>query len=118
VVFLTVVTKEVPWVPDSERVMIHPLCPGCYQLTISYGFKDEVDLPQTLAMCKPAGLAFEPLETSWFLSRAALVPKPGHQMALWRERLFAVMLHNVGNVAAFFKLPANRVIEVGARVEI
>ena len=118
VVFLTVVTKEVPWVPDSERLMVEPLCPGCYQVTISYGFKDEVDLPQTLVMCKPAGFAFEPLETSWFLSRAALVPKPGHEMALWRERLFAVMLHNVGNVAAFFKLPANRVIEVGARVEI
>jgi KUP system potassium uptake protein len=118
VVFLTVVTKEVPWVPDGERVTVQPLCPGCYQVTIAYGFKDEVDLPQTLATCKPAGLAFEPSETSWFLSRAALVPKPGRGMALWRERLFAVMLHNVGNVAAFFKLPANRVIEVGARVEI
>jgi len=118
VVFLTVVTKEMPWVPDSERVMVQLLCPGCYQVTITYGFKDEVDLPQTLGASKPAGLAFEPSETSWFLSRAALVPKPGRGMALWRERLFAVMLHNVGNVAAFFKLPANRVIEVGARVEI
>jgi KUP system potassium uptake protein len=118
VVFVTVVTKEVPWVPAGERVVAQELCPGCYQVTITYGFKDEVDLPNALGACKIAGLTFEPSETSWFLSRAAVVPKPGRGMALWRERLFAVMLHNVGNIAAFFKLPANRVIEVGARVEI
>jgi KUP system potassium uptake protein len=118
VVFLTVVTREVPWVPGSERLTVRPLCPGCYQVTVTYGFKDEVDLPQALGAGKTAGLTFEPSETSWFLSRAAVVPKRGRGMALWRERLFAVMLHNVGNIAAFFKLPANRVIEVGARVEI
>jgi KUP system potassium uptake protein len=118
VVFLTVQTREVPWVPESERVQVRAMCPGCYQLKITYGFKDEVDLPQALITCKTAGLGFEPSETSWFLSRAAVVPKKGQGMALWRERLFAVMLHNVGNIAAFFKLPANRVIEVGARVEL
>jgi KUP system potassium uptake protein len=118
VVFLTVVTQEVPWVPDSERVTMQPLCPGCFRATVTYGFKDEVDLPQALGASKIAGLTFEPSETSWFLSRAAVVPKSGRGMALWRERLFAAMLHNVGNIAAFFKLPANRVIEVGAQVEI
>jgi KUP system potassium uptake protein len=118
VVFLTVTTKEVPRVPESERASVRLMCPGCYQLKIVYGFKDEVDLPQALLACKAAGLAFEPSETSWFLSRANVVPTKGQGMALWRERLFAVMLHNVGNIAAFFKLPANRVIEVGARVEL
>ncbi len=118
VLFLTVVTEDVPWIPESERVVMEPLAPGCFRATITYGFKDEVDLPHALATCKTAGFTFEPSETSWFLSRAAVVPKSGRGMALWRERLFAVMLHNVGNIAAFFKLPANRVIEVGARVEI
>lgn len=118
VVFLTVVTKEVPWVPANERVTVQSLCPGCFRATVTYGFKDEVDLPQALGGAKMAGLAFEPSETSWFLSRAAVVPKSGHGMALWRERLFATMLHNVGNIAAFFKLPPNRVIEVGTQVEI
>ncbi|MEM5387350.1 potassium transporter Kup [Paraburkholderia phymatum] len=117
-VFLTVVTKEIPWVPDSERVKLQPLGPGFYQATVTYGFKDEVDLPKALAECTAEGPAFEPSATTWFLSRATVVPKPGSGMALWRERLFAVMLHNVGNVAAFFRLPANRVFEVGARVEI
>ncbi|KVQ09682.1 potassium transporter Kup [Burkholderia ubonensis] len=118
VMFVTVITAQVPWVPDSERVRVQLLCPGCHQVTITYGFKDEVDLPKALSESNAAGLAFVPAETSWFLSRASVVPTPGHGMALWRERLFAVMLHNVGNIASFFKLPANRVIEVGARVEI
>ncbi|OMG71717.1 potassium transporter Kup [Burkholderia ubonensis] len=118
VMFVTVITAEVPWVPDRERVRVQLLCPGCHQVTITYGFKDEVDLPRALSESHAAGFAFVPAETSWFLSRASVVPTPGHGMALWRERLFAVMLHNVGNIAAFFKLPANRVIEVGARVEI
>ena len=117
-VFLSVTTKSVPWVAESERVQIRPLCSGCWHATVNYGFKDEVDLPRTLADYKSAEFAFDPNDASWFLSRAAVVPKRGHGMALWRERLFAVMLHNVGNIAAFFKLPANRVIEVGARVEI
>ncbi|SIT37155.1 putative potassium transport system protein kup [Paraburkholderia piptadeniae] len=118
VVFLTVITKEIPWVPDSERVKLQPLGPGFYQATVTYGFKDEVDLPKALEECTKEGPAFEPSATTWFLSRATVVPTPGSGMALWRERLFAVMLHNVGNVAAFFRLPANRVFEVGARVEI
>ncbi|WP_425199350.1 KUP/HAK/KT family potassium transporter [Paraburkholderia tuberum] len=117
-VFLSVITKNVPWVAETERVQIRPLCTGCWHATVKYGFKDEVDLPRTLAAYKSPELAFNLDDTSWFLSRAAVVPKRGHGMALWRERLFAVMLHNVGNIAAFFKLPANRVIEVGARVEI
>ncbi|CAG9201040.1 putative potassium transport system protein kup [Paraburkholderia sabiae] len=118
VVFLTVNNDEIPWVAESERVSLTTVCEGCYQLTIRYGFKDEVDLPKALATAKSLGLDVEPDEASYFLSRATVVPTPGAGMAMWRERLFAVMLHNVGNVAAYFKLPANRVIEVGARVEI
>ncbi|ACC73832.1 potassium transporter Kup [Paraburkholderia phymatum] len=118
VVFLTVISDEIPWVAEQDRVSLKTVCEGCYQLTIRYGFKDEVDLPKALASAKSLGLEVEPDEASYFLSRATVVPTPGAGMAMWRERLFAVMLHNVGNVAAYFKLPANRVIEVGARVEI
>jgi KUP system potassium uptake protein len=119
VVFLTVTTCEVPWVPESERIAVQALGQDCYQVMVTYGFKDEVDLPRALEACRPYGLVFEPCETSYFMSRATVVPTPGRKgMALWREKLFAVMLHNVGNVAAYLKLPANRVIELGARVEI
>jgi KUP system potassium uptake protein len=118
VVFLTVNNDEIPWVAENERLRLQKVCEGCYQLTIRYGFKDEVDLPKALEGAKSLGLDIEPDDASYFLSRATVVPTPGAGMAMWRERLFAVMLHNVGNVAAYFKLPANRVIEVGARVEI
>ncbi len=118
VVFLTVANKEVPWVGERERVLVQSLCCDCYHVTIAYGFKDEINLPRALEACKPYGLVFEPSETSYFLSRATVVPTRGKGMALWRERLFAVMLHNVGNVAAYLKLPANRVVELGSRVEL
>jgi KUP system potassium uptake protein len=118
VIFLTVVSKNVPRVPESARLQVTPLCAGGYQVTVAYGFKDEVNLPRALAAGKPAGLVIDPEQTSWFLSRAVVVAIPGRGMALWRSRMFAVMLHNVGNIAAFFKLPANRVFEVGAQVEI
>jgi KUP system potassium uptake protein len=118
VVFLTVSTCEVPWVAASQQVSVKLLCGGCYQVSIVYGFKDEVNLPAALERCKTSGLVFDPSETSYFLSRATVVPVGGKGMAVWRERLFGVMLHNVGNVAAYFKLPTNRVIELGARVEI
>ena len=119
VVFLTVKVREVPWVAESERIEVQPLAPDCYLLTLSYGFQDEIDLPQALQCCASAGLKFEALETSYFLSREVAVPTPGKEgMALWRERLFATMSRNAGNVAEYFKLPANRVIELGTRIDI
>ncbi len=118
VVFLTVVNREIPQVAVSERVSVQPLERGCYHITVTYGFKDDVDLPRDLQTSKACGLVFEPLETSYFLSRATVVPVPRKGMAIWRKLLFGIMLRNVGNVAAYFKLPANRVIELGARVEI
>ena len=119
VVFLTVKVREIPWVVDDDRITIENLASGCYLVTVDYGFQDEIDLPAALALCEPKGLSFEALETSYFLSRETAVPAPGKDgMALWRERLFATMSRNAGNVAEYFKLPANRVIELGTRVDI
>jgi KUP system potassium uptake protein len=118
VVFLTVANEPVPWVDESRRMNLQVLGDGCFQLTVTYGFKDLVDLPAALEKCRGAGLKFDRSTISYFLSRATVVPTPGTGMALWRERLFAIMLHNVGNVAAYLRLPADRVIELGARIEI
>jgi KUP system potassium uptake protein len=118
VVFLTVASDPVPWVDESRRMNLQVLGNGCFQLTVTYGFKDEVDLPAALEKCRKSGLKFDRTTISYFLSRATVVPTPGTGMALWRERLFAIMLHNVGNVAAYLRLPADRVIELGARIEI
>ncbi|MEO5655133.1 MAG: potassium transporter Kup [Nitrosospira sp.] len=118
VVFLTVTYIETPWVPADERISVTPLVENCYQITVRYGFKDEPNLPYALELCEPHGLVFEQLKTSFFLSRDIVVPSPGAGMAMWRERVFATMARNASNAAEYFKLPANRVLELGARVEI
>jgi KUP system potassium uptake protein len=118
VVFLTVEYLEIPVVPVDNRLSVMPLMQNCYQITVRYGFKDQPNLPYALELCKSYGLEFEPLRTSYFLSREIVVPSPGTGMAQWRERLFATMARNASNAAEYFKLPANRVLELGARVEI
>ena len=118
VVFLTVSYLETPRVPEEERLSVKPLPGNCYQIAVQYGFKDEPNLPSVLEQCQQYGLEFEPLKTSFFLSREIVVPSPGGGMSLWRERLFATMARNASNAAEYFKLPANRVLELGARVEI
>lgn len=118
VVILTVMYIETPRILKEHRISVKPLVDNCYQVTVRYGFKDEPNLPYALELCEPYGLVFEPLQTSYFLSRDIVVPSPGPGMGLWRERIFAAMARNASNAAEYFKLPANRVLELGARVEI
>ena len=118
VVVLTVMYIETPRILKEHRISIKPLVDNCYQITVRYGFKDEPNLPHALELCEPHGLVFEPLKTSYFLSREIVVPSPGRGMGVWRERFFAAMARNASNAAEYFQLPANRVLELGARVEI
>ncbi len=119
VIFLTVTIADTPWVPFNERVTVEALGNGCWRIRMRFGFKNPVDVPQTLALCCEHGLGFEMMETSFFLSRETLIPVIGDDgMALWRERLFATMARNASSVVEYFHLPANRVIELGTRIEI
>jgi KUP system potassium uptake protein len=118
VVFLTVIVEDMPWVPFDERVAVEPLGHGCWRVTARFGFKNRTDVPQALALCRDAGLEFEMMETSFFLSRETIISTPRGGMVQWRERLFAAMARNAGSAAAYFNLPANRVIELGTQVEI
>ncbi|MGV3629173.1 MAG: potassium transporter Kup [Betaproteobacteria bacterium] len=119
VVILTVTIADTPWVPFNERVSVESLGNGCWRIRMRFGFKNPVDVPQALALCCEHGLAFEMMETSFFLSRETLIPVIGEGgMALWRERLFAAMARNASSVVEYFHLPANRVIELGTRIEI
>ena len=118
VVFVNVTTREVPWVPLEDRVKITPLGRSCFRVVVAFGFKDEVDLPLALKACEALGLPIEPMKVSYFLSHAVVVATGGQGMWLWREKLFAAMSHNMANVAEYLKLPTNRVIELGSRVEI
>ncbi len=118
VIFMTVEYLEVPNVADVERLSIQPLEGNCYQIAIRYGYKDEPDLPRALELCRDQGLEFEPLKTSYFLSREIIVPTPGGGMMQWQERIFAAMARNAGSAVEYFKLPANRVLVLGTRIEI
>ena len=113
IVFLTVEFRDVPWVPFEERVLSEKLGNNCWRVRVRYGFMNRLDLMRALELCGALGLEFEPMETSFFLSRAKVVP-----VARWRDRLFSAMARNAGNVTDYFNIPANRVIELGTRVEI
>ena len=119
VVFLTVEYRDVPWVSFDERVKCERLGHDCWRVRVRYGFMNRPDVLAALELCGALGLEFREMETSFFLSREKVVPVPGREgMALWRERLFAAMARNAGNVTDYFNIPTNRVVELGTRVEI
>ena len=117
-VVLTVVFREVPWVPLAERVQVQPLGHGFWRVALNFGFMQTPDVPKALALAEPHGLHLPPFETSYFLSRETVVPTPGSGMAHWRERLFAMLSRNAGGVVDYFRLPGNAVVELGTRVQI
>ena len=118
VIFLTVHTRDIPWVPVSERVRVEDLGNRCYQISIQYGFKDEPHIPQALESCKKYGMEFNMLETSFFIARQTVISSPGAGMAQWRERIFIGMSRNARGAADYYQIPPNRVIELGTQVEI
>jgi len=118
VFLLTVVIADVPYVASDQRITIEPLGNGFYRVLIHFGFRDIPDVPAALARLPAAGQPFEMMETSFFLSRETVVPTVKAGMALWRERLFSTMARNAGSAATYFRLPPNRVIELGTQVEI
>jgi KUP system potassium uptake protein len=113
VVFLTVEFRDVPWVPFEERVRCERLGNDCWGVRVRYGFMNRLDVVRALELCSAYGLEIEMMETSFFLSREKIVP-----MASWRDRMFAAMARNAGNVSDYFNIPANCVVELGTRVEI
>ena len=113
VVFLTVEFRDVPWVSFEHRVVVERLAPQCWRVRVRYGFMNPPDVMRALEVCGALGLEFEPMETSFFLSREKIVP-----VRSWRDRLFAVMARNAGNVTDYFNIPTNRVIELGTRIEV
>ena len=118
VVFLTVHIREEPYVPDSEQVEVVPLGHNCYQLNVTYGFKDEANIPDILRLCAAKSLEFEMMETSFFIARQTVISVPGQGMMPWREHLYVAMQRNARTAADYYQIPTNRVIELGTQVEI
>ncbi|MDX5151306.1 MAG: KUP/HAK/KT family potassium transporter, partial [Acidiferrobacterales bacterium] len=118
IVVLTVITEEIPNIPDEERVVVQDLGENAWRIMVHYGFKDEPDIPHALELCAAKGLEFNMMETSFFLNRETLRPTRFPGMAIWREHLFAWMSRSAQSPMEFFKIPPNRVIELGTQVEI
>ncbi|MBI5781566.1 MAG: potassium transporter Kup [Rhodocyclales bacterium] len=116
VVVVSVRFEDVPYVPPTERLEIRELPENFWQVIVRYGFMDEPDLPAALAGAAPMGLECAPLATSWFLGRETVIPRPSPEMRLWRKRVFVALHRNAGSVTAFFKIPPNRVVELGTQV--
>ena len=118
VVVLTVITEDIPVVPDIDRIWIEPLAEGFYRMQLHYGFREDPDIPAALKQCEKQGMCFHMMETSFFLSRETLIATKMPGMALWREKLFVWMTQNAESAMRFFKLPVNRVLELGTQIEI
>ena len=116
--FITVRHHEVPWIGFDKRIEIEPLGHACWQATLHFGFKNDPDVPEALKLLEGRGIPLDPMDTSYFLSRDTVIPTLGDGMAMWREKLYAGMHRNAAAAADFLHLPANRVVELGAKVEI
>ncbi|OZA92791.1 potassium transporter Kup [Altererythrobacter sp. H2] len=118
VVILTVLIADVPYVDPEARCEYHELGDGFYRAVLHYGFMEETDVPLGLKKMERCGGEFDMMQTSFFLSRQTLLPSANPGMALWREKIFAWMLRNAATAMEFFRLPTNRVVELGSQVEI
>jgi len=118
IVFLTVHMSDTPRVEREARVRVTPLGHGCEQVDITFGFKDEPDIPAMLVLCAADGLPFDMMQTSFFIARQTVISTPGEGMAGWREHLFVTMQRNARDAADYYRIPTNRVIELGTQIEI
>jgi KUP system potassium uptake protein len=118
VILLTVRIEDVPYVPLEKRLDTHDYTAGFFRVILRYGFMEEIDVPSALAQLKDIGPQCKMMDTSFFLARQTLLASSRPGMAIWREKLFAWMLRNAESAMEFFKLPTNRVVELGSQVEI
>ena len=116
--FVAVRHHEVPWIGFDKRVEMTSLGHDCWQAELHFGFKNDPDVPEALKLLEGRGIPLPDMDTSYFLSRDIVIPTFGDGMAMWREKLFASMHRNASGAADFLNLPSNRIVELGAKVEI
>ncbi|MEO6589710.1 MAG: potassium transporter Kup [Pyrinomonadaceae bacterium] len=119
ILFVTVKTRPIPHVDESERSLYQPLNNGFSRLKIYYGYMEEPDIPKILSELKARKFIFNPDETTYFLGRETIIASKKYSgMARWREKLFALMSRNARSATSYFKIPPNRVVELGEQIEI
>jgi len=118
IILLTVKVADVPYWKQEERVWLTDLGEGFHRVVLKFGFMEEADVPTALKLATGCGGPLKMMDTSFFLSRQTLIASERPGMMLWREHLFAWMLRNAESAMEFFRLPTNRVVELGSQVEI
>ena len=122
VIILTVETLDIPYVQDSESVEFRKLTNNpegnFYLVKVKLGFMDTPNLPVIFEKIKFDDFEINPIDTSYFIGRETVIPTIGSEMNYWREKLFVAMHRNAGSAASYFHLPPNRVVELGAQVEL
>jgi len=117
VLIVSVQVFDAPYVPEIDRVEIHRLKENFFSVKVQYGFMDKPDIPQALSLCEQQNLAIDMMETSFFLGRATLIPRMGgSKMSMWREKLYVTLYRNSSSATSYYKIPSNRVVELGAQV--
>lgn len=118
-IFLTFVTLDIPYVKDDERVTVRGIGGGLHVVKAAYGFNETPDVKAVLSeLARSHGMTFELMDTSFFLARETVVPTQLPGMSVMRERVFAWMHQNAAKPTDFFRIPANRVVELGTKIEI
>ncbi|MFB9066728.1 potassium transporter Kup [Pseudofulvimonas gallinarii] len=118
VVLMTLVTEEVPRIADDEQITVEDMGEGLYRVVARFGFMEDLDVAHVLELCVPHGLVFDPMDTTFFLGRETLLCTRGEGMPVWRERVFVMMWRNATRAMEYLRIPPNRVVELGAQVEI
>ena len=118
VVFLSIHTEDIPYVEDHEKIKIQTIGESAFVVNGHFGFKDEPIMADIMKLCKKQGLAMEMMDTSFFLNRETVIPSKLKGMAMWREKMFAIMMRNSMRATDYFQIPPNRVVEMGTQVEI
>ncbi|MBN9086084.1 MAG: potassium transporter Kup [Reyranella sp.] len=118
IIIMQVDTMDVPRVPEVKRVTVERLGKGFYSVVARYGFMEQPDVPAALRACRPHGIAYDEMETSFFLGRETLVPASRSKLGRWRRDFFISLSHSASATKAFFRIPPNRAIELGNQIQV
>ncbi len=118
IIILQVDTMDVPVVSEANRVEVERLGKGFHTVIAHYGFTEQPDIPEALRACRPHGIAYDEMETSFFLGRETLVPSQHSRLGRWRRDWFISLSHSASATKTFFRIPPNRAIELGNQIQI
>jgi KUP system potassium uptake protein len=118
VLFVTVANEDVPQVGADRRREVEELAPNIYRIALRYGFQESPNIPRELEALAELGIPYEPMQTSYFLGRETVVAAAVPKMSRWRQWLFVVLSRNSLPATEFFRIPSDRVVELGVKVAI